>query len=107
MLFNHAVTIAFTVLSRKEDGSDITPELLRKGVDYRMQQLGNTNEWLEACLPPYDTYEMDRSDVVHWAEQDTSLKSLWRQAVAFEHTTDSFQDWAVKQLTTTPNQETN
>lgn len=60
--FNHMVTIAFEVISDKEDGSDITPLMLLNGLLKRATNLNETPnqfEWLEACMPPHDTYEME------------------------------------------------
>ena len=57
--YNHAVDISFSVVSNDPFGKDITPAMLREALVKRMQQLDNSAdvEWLEAALPPYDTYE--------------------------------------------------
>lgn len=58
--YNHMVSIAFTVISDEPDGSDLTPRMLRAALLKRLADLETTvheNEWLEACLPPLDTYE--------------------------------------------------
>jgi hypothetical protein len=55
--FNHAVTLAFSVISNDVNGNDITEDMLREAMDRRAYQLTVSNEWCEACLPPFDTYE--------------------------------------------------
>lgn len=71
MRYNHAVTIAFEVWSNHPEGEDITPEMLKKALLKRIAQLDTTpdpkfahcseSEWLEACLPPYDTEDMQEA----------------------------------------------
>lgn len=60
--YNHMVTLAFEVISDKEDGSDITPKMLLSALLKRVFNLESTPnqfEWLEACMPPHDTYEVE------------------------------------------------
>lgn len=54
-MFNHAYDIAFEVLSAKEDGSDVTPRMLREAIRARLATLNN-DEMLEACSR-YDTFK--------------------------------------------------
>ena len=54
-MFNHAYDIAFEVLSSKEDGSDVTPKMLREAIRARLASLSN-DEMLEACSH-YDTFK--------------------------------------------------
>jgi hypothetical protein len=61
--FNHAYTIAFSVISNDPDGKDVTPAMLKEALLRRIAALDATttpdwSEWLEACDAPYDTYEM-------------------------------------------------
>jgi len=56
--FNHACTIAFEVLSDHPNGEDITPDMLRAAIARRLCDIEG-DEMLEACLPPYDTFEVD------------------------------------------------
>lgn len=58
--YNHVCTIAFSVISDTEDGSDITPAMLREELLRRVSDLPE-DEWLEACLPIWDTFEFDPS----------------------------------------------
>lgn len=61
--FNHAYDIAFEVISNREDGSDVTPEMFREGLLRRIAQLDADNEWHEAhSSKPFDTYEMDEDE---------------------------------------------
>ena len=59
--YNHACTVAFEVLSDDEDGGDITPSMLHDALLRRIRDLETSTpdkrEWLEACLPPYDTFD--------------------------------------------------
>lgn len=63
--YNHACTIAFEVLSDDPHGEDITTEMLREAIARRLKAIetftANTgqDEMLEACLPPYDTFEVN------------------------------------------------
>jgi hypothetical protein len=57
--FNHMVTLAFEVISDREDGEDVTPEMLRHALLRRMIGLDEDKAWEEACLPIEDTYEME------------------------------------------------
>ena len=66
MPFNHAYTIAFSLISEKEDASDVTPAMLSAALRKRADDLdastypGQTEkggEWIEAVGAPYDTYE--------------------------------------------------
>jgi hypothetical protein len=51
--------IAFTVISNTEDGSDVTPAMLKAALEQRIQDLtANGFEWHEAC-GLCDTYEME------------------------------------------------
>jgi hypothetical protein len=58
--YNHAVTIAFEVWSDAPDGEDLTPAMLKAALFKRIADLGNRDEWLEACLPPYDTEDSQK-----------------------------------------------
>lgn len=58
--YNHMVTVAFTVHSGAQDGSDFTPAMLREAMLTRIKDLDNSpkgQEWLEAVGAPVDTYE--------------------------------------------------
>jgi len=54
MRYNHAVDIAFEVISNDEQGEDITPDMLRKALQKRVKNLDETNTWLEA-IDIFDT----------------------------------------------------
>jgi hypothetical protein len=55
--FNHMYDIAFTVISNTEDGSDVTPAMLRAALLKRAAELAE-DEFIEAC-GLCDTYEME------------------------------------------------
>lgn len=57
--FNHALTLAFEAISERKDGDDLTPAMLRAALMRRIIQLDEEGAWLEACLAPFDTYEME------------------------------------------------
>jgi len=57
--FNHMYDIAFTVISDTEDGSDVTPAMLRAGLEQRIKDVfEDSGEWFEAC-GLCDTYEIE------------------------------------------------
>ena len=58
MRYNHALDIAFEVISNKEDGSDITNDMLRTALTKRIKMIDDC-DLIEACGAPFDTYEMD------------------------------------------------
>lgn len=57
--FNHAVTLAFVVISHHEKGEDITPSMYRAALQKRMDDLDREGTWGEAIGYPFDTYEME------------------------------------------------
>ena len=57
-MFNHAYDIAFEVLSAKEDGSDVTPKMLREAIRVRLATLNN-DEIMTECTC-FDTFEAIR-----------------------------------------------
>lgn len=61
MKFNHAVGIAFEVVTDDPHGNDFTPELLRHALLQRIISVDSTNEWLEA-VSVFDTYEIDEDE---------------------------------------------
>lgn len=60
--YNHAVAIAFEVVSEDESGRDFTPTMLKQALQKRIDQLGDSDEWIEAVGAPYDTYEVGEDD---------------------------------------------
>jgi len=62
MKYNHAFTIAFTVIS-DNDGEHVTKQELVAGVLRRVADLvENGDEIIEACGLPFDTYQEDDED---------------------------------------------
>ena len=59
MRYNHAVSLAFEIISEDPNGADITPAMLREALLQRMVNLDSDAEWLDATMPPYDTHEED------------------------------------------------
>ena len=61
MKYNSVCTIAFTIDHNEEDGSDITPQMIRSALAKRMTAImkNDESEFLEACLPVDDTQEND------------------------------------------------
>ena len=59
--FNHAVDIAFEVISNHPHGDDITAEMFRAALLKRIEQLdANPQEWQEVMnQAPFDTYEIE------------------------------------------------
>jgi len=65
--FDHAYTIAFSVISEDENGEDVTHKMLLKALRKRIQELNMSHildpisgeSMLDACETPYDTFEVD------------------------------------------------
>ncbi|NEI71012.1 hypothetical protein GR212_15645 [Rhizobium lusitanum] len=58
--FNHAVSVAFTVISSDKEGNDFTPAMLKEALLNRIRDMDNSpkgNEWLDAVGAPFDTVE--------------------------------------------------
>jgi hypothetical protein len=55
--YNHATTIAFDFVSNDPNAYDATPTMLKTALLRRIKDLGESDEWIEACLPPFDTYD--------------------------------------------------
>ena len=53
--YNHAMTLAFMVITEKEDGEDLTYQQLKESVLQRLSDL-DPEDFKEAVLPPFDTY---------------------------------------------------
>jgi hypothetical protein len=62
--FNHLYDVAFTVVSNTEDGSDVTPAMLRAALEKRIESLFASSESLEPleAFGLCDTYEMEDDD---------------------------------------------
>lgn len=58
--YNHAVDIAFPVISNHPNGEDITSEMFREALLKRIKQLDKDDEWDEVALTsaPFDTHEI-------------------------------------------------
>jgi len=57
--YNHMLDIAFTVISEKQDGSDITPEQIHVAILKRLVSLAEANEYdLGGAIGICDTYEI-------------------------------------------------
>lgn len=56
--YNHAYDFACEVVSRKEDGSDVTPRMLARALRKRIKRImaDNPDEMLQAC-GRFDTME--------------------------------------------------
>lgn len=58
--YSHAYDIVFEVQSDKEDGSDVTPAMLRAALLKRIEDVfENSGEWEHAC-DLFDTYEVKK-----------------------------------------------
>lgn len=56
MKYNHACSIAFSVVTAHPEGEDITQEKLVIAILSRLADLVKNNELLEAVGAPFDTY---------------------------------------------------
>jgi len=59
MKYNHAVSLAFEVISNDPNGEDLTPAMLKEALLERMVNLDIGDDWVEAIGLPYDTHEED------------------------------------------------
>lgn len=55
--FNHAFDIAFSLVSEKQDASDVTAAMLKEALLKRIENLDAEDTWIEAAGAPFDTYE--------------------------------------------------
>ena len=67
--YNHALTIAFEVITEDEYCEDMTYEDMKAGLLKRIEDLnpannpwGNLTEYKEATLKPFDTYIIDEEE---------------------------------------------
>lgn len=61
-LYNHMMTIAFTVISPRK-GDELTGEEIREGLLRRVQEIKHDDALvIEACGMPDDTYEIEPED---------------------------------------------
>lgn len=95
--YNHACTLAFEVVSGDPEGEDITIDMLKAALARRMRDLDTSQpggaEWVEAVLPPYDTYKME-SDARSWSEL-TPAELRHEAAHLAEQTHDEVLRWLV------------
>ena len=59
-LYDHAMTIAFSLRSEHPSGEDLTPQQIRNALYQRLTRLDD-DELIEATGTPFDTYEVDQS----------------------------------------------
>jgi hypothetical protein len=71
--YNHAYDIAFEVISNKEDGSDVTADMLEDALRARIRNFYE-NEIIECCGCPFDTYEMEEPKARRSSEYIDRLK---------------------------------
>ena len=57
--YSHAYTIAFEIISNKEDASDVTALDLLQSLYERGQECVRQGEMHEACGDPFDTQEVE------------------------------------------------
>ena len=57
--YNHAIDIAFSLVSNHPKGEDITGDMVRTALWNRIRDLDEAEEWNEiaANTVPFDTYE--------------------------------------------------
>lgn len=54
--WNHAFDIAFSLVSQRQDASDVNPQAIRNAILGRLATLTD-DELMEAVGAPFDTYE--------------------------------------------------
>lgn len=62
MKYNHIYDIAFTVISEREDGADVTAEMLRDAIVRRLAATSDQELLNEAVGGPMDTYPMEEEE---------------------------------------------
>lgn len=68
-LYNHAYSLGFQVISRKEDGSDVNAEMLLSALLRRIHSIHASGEIVDACDAPWDVHETD-------LEQEMNLAAI-------------------------------
>ena len=59
-LYNHAFTLAFSVVSTDQSGENVDAETIRQGIRHRLGDLRDDNELHEAVGAPYDSYRIGK-----------------------------------------------
>ncbi|CAM3329705.1 hypothetical protein HZS38_04885 [Xenorhabdus nematophila] len=65
MYYCHAFDVAFEAISQTASGGDVTPSMLRKALQVRLDSMSD-EEIVEACGVPFDTYEMTLEEKSSW-----------------------------------------
>jgi len=60
--YNHAYTIAFSVVSGDDRGHDVDARQLRAALTARIDALDREGGWVEAAGVPYDSYAEPEGD---------------------------------------------
>lgn len=78
--YNHAYTIAFSLISTKEDGSDVTNDMLAEALKKRVEdcQSEKDSPLLECSGAPFDTYEIE--DTIELKHKTPCHECPWRRA---------------------------
>lgn len=77
--FNHAVTLAFSVISDDPEGEDFTPAMLKAALEARIRDLDRSpgqSEWLEAVGSPFDSFKEDEPALATYVAQLRAIKHL-------------------------------
>ena len=61
-LYNHAYSLGFQVISRKENGSDVNAEMLLSALLRRIHSIHASGEIVDACDSPWDVHETNFED---------------------------------------------
>ena len=54
--YNHGCSLGFEVISKSENGEDITPDMYRIAIKKRIDLLDQTNSW-DMAIDIFDTFE--------------------------------------------------
>lgn len=88
-LFDHAMTIAFSLRSEHPSGEDLTAQQIRNALFQRLTSL-NDDELVEATGAPFDTYEVDQSIPVTIPALPTKMTQQSTFQVDHEESDDTY-----------------
>jgi hypothetical protein len=54
--YNHAYTLAFSLVSNDDKGHDVDARQLKEALLARIENLDEEGSWVESAGAPYDTY---------------------------------------------------
>jgi len=60
-IYNHGCSLGFEVISKRENGEDITPDMYRIAIKKRIDLLDQTNSW-DMVIDIFDTFDQTKDE---------------------------------------------